>query len=73
MASSFTKSVEVADFKFQIKYTGTRPNFENNFEDKSEIISLGVYDNMNEISFEDLYQFLKGIHSEKPSLFSFIK
>ena len=24
-------------------------------------------------SFEDLQQFLKGIHSEKPSLFSFIK
>ena len=34
MASSYTKSVEVADFKFQIKYIGSVPCFENNFENK---------------------------------------
>ena len=73
MASSYTKSVEVADFKFQIKYIGSVPCFQNYFQNKSEIIKLGPVDYMEEISFEDLQQFLKGIHSELPSLFSFIE
>ena len=73
MASSYTKSVEVATFKFQIKYNGAIPCFENNFESNSETIKLGPYDYMEEITAEDLEQFLKGIYSEKPSLFNFIK
>lgn len=73
MAASYTKSVEVADFKFQIKYNNSLPCFENNFEGNTEVIKMGPIDHMEEISLEDLRQFLKGIHSEKPSLFSFIK
>ena len=53
MASSYTKSVEDADFKFQIKYIGSVPCFENNFENKSEIIKLGPIDYIEEISFEE--------------------
>ena len=63
------------DYNIDKEYDDAKiaPDDENNFENKSEIIKLGPIDYIEEISFEDLQQFLKGIHSELPSLFSFIK
>lgn len=73
MTNSFIKKVIVSDLQFQIEYKDSEPTFENNFKESQEILKLGLDDDLLEISFEELKQFLKGIYSEKPRAFDFIR
>lgn len=73
MSNSFIKKVIVSDLQFQIEYKDSEPTFENNFKESQEILKLGLDDDLMEISFEELKQFLKGIYSEKPRAFDFIR
>lgn len=73
MSDSFIKRVIVGDLQFQIEYKDSEPTFENNFKESQEILKLGLDDDLMEISFEELKQFLKGIYSEKPRAFDFIR